>query len=143
MKKVKTLPRDPKDISLTAPQQQTRRIAENEDAARGGSRVFGQATAGAEGPEGPPGPAGSSSPIARGTVVSSIAAGTTASAVITVTHGLGAKPTFVAVTPELGEGTLSWGCRIIERTATQFKFQLNTSANVGALTNFTALWFAA
>lgn len=46
------MPRDPRDISLSAPEQQTRRIAENEEAARGGSRVFGQATSGAEGKEG-------------------------------------------------------------------------------------------
>jgi len=49
---VNLLPRDPRDISLSAPEQQTRRILENEDAARGGSRVFGQATSGAEGKEG-------------------------------------------------------------------------------------------
>lgn len=46
------MPRDPRDISLSAPERQTRRLMENEEAAQGGSRVFGQAPAGAEGKEG-------------------------------------------------------------------------------------------
>lgn len=140
------MPRDPKDTSTTSSQRVNRRLAETEDQKDPIRLRVGAGPAGAEGkegPAGPAGPAGSAFPIARGTVATSLAAGSTSSAVITVTHGLGAKPTFVGISPELGEGTIAWGVRIIERTATQFKFQLNTSAALGALTNVTVLWFAA
>lgn len=48
------MPRDPKDLSLSAPEQVVRRLADSEDLARGGGRAFGSSN-GAEGPEGPAG----------------------------------------------------------------------------------------
>lgn len=57
MKAVKNLPRDPRDTSLSKSEQQTRKIAENDEAKRG-ARAFGSAS-GAEGKAGENGrPAG-------------------------------------------------------------------------------------
>lgn len=138
MKKVNRLPRDPKDISLSAPERQTRRTQENEENARLGARNYGSGTgpAGPEGKEGPQGPPGSVIAITRG--VANVTFSSSAfSAEVTVTHGLGSTPSAVQLT-----GVKSGGIFVIPNLtaapgATTFKIQatvnggtLNTTVQV-------------
>jgi hypothetical protein len=131
------MPRDPIDISITSPQRSARKFGEFDDAKdpirlRIGSGPAGaegkegkEGPAGAEGKEGKEGPAGSGRKSTVGEATAEFKEAEENSKVATIEHKLGSKPSHINISVEKAEGNVMFTHRIIERTSTVFKVQIN------------------
>lgn len=113
------MPRDPIDISTQGESRRARQIGELEDQKYPIKIRVGTGPAGAEGKEGP----GRKSTVGEGTA--EFKESEENSKVATVEHKLGSKPSHINISVEKAEGNVMFTHRIIERTSTVFKVQIN------------------
>ncbi len=129
------MPRDPKDISLNSTDRAARRLGELDDQ-KDPVRLKG-GSSGSEGPEGPEGPPGEGRKSTVGESTATFVGEAENSSVKSVAHELGSKPTHINISVEKAEGNIMFTYRIIERTSTVFKVQINAETAPKENINFT------